>query len=335
MGRSAVWSAVLWICVAACSVELGIRARLWFNDPHVWDDAGLFRYKPSYQVGDAPALSTNNVGFFGDDLTLPKAAGARRVFLMGDSALTNPEIPQALKSTLEERLPGRRFEVNAAGLPRYTSYHNRVLLERYLTRLEPDGIVVYLGLNDNVYNTNAKPDGEPPVGLWAWSDCSTVLALDMFWYHTVHKRFLTHPQFTVLRSPSIFETHIRTIIETAQHGNIAVLLVKPAVGFPTDDPVLEEAIRNSERPMRHFWGDLDPALRGVAAHTAVLEQLAADYRIPVVDAASVLPRTSRFFRDLCHFTSAGNVEFGRFLAEMLVSHKILSNGRPAGAPDAH
>jgi len=308
-------AAVAVVCLGAISAELGIRARLFFKDPHRWDERGLFRYRPDCQVGDSPDLTTNNHGFFGPDLAVPKPADACRVLLVGSSPLVTPEIPRVVQETLNARLPGRVVQVNTTGLPRYTSYHNALLFEHYLVDLEPDCVVLYLGLNDNVYNTNPGLEGEPPTGLWNWADPSSSLVLDMLGYHAIHKRFRVRPDFEAIRSAAILENHLRRIIELAETRGIRIVLVKMAVGYPSDDPELVSVIRDAERPMRHFWGDLEPCLRALEAHNALFERLAAEFRLPLVDAQSALPPTSEVFWDLCHFTPGGNERFASFVAD--------------------
>lgn len=304
---------VAFVCASA---ELAVRARLFFFDPHRWDRYGLFRYQASAQVGDSPTVTTNSDGFFGGELSKPKAPGVFRVFLLGSSPLTNPTAPQAMQEALSERFPGRRFEVNSTGIPRYTSYHNELLYEHYLSALEPDCIILYLGMNDNVYNTNPALTGPTPTGLWNWADPGRSIVLDMLWYHAVQKRFEVNPAFAEVRSGPILEQHLHAILESAQRHGVQAILVRMALGYPTGDPDLLGVINANERPMRHYWGDLTPAMRGFAANCEALEHLAREFSIPMADAGAVLPSTHAYFIDLCHLTPDGNRTLGRFFASL-------------------
>ena len=319
MRTRVLFQTALVLLVFFVSAELCVRGRLLFQDVYIWDNDGLFRYKPFCQVGDSLALTTNNAGFFGDTLSEPKRENVFRVFILGDSTVANPEIPDAVKTQLQLDYPSRSFEVNSTGIPRYTSYHNLLLVKNYLDRWKPDCLVVYLGMNDNVYNTNPNISAEPPVGLWRWSDLTHVVVWDMLWYYGVHKRFMTTPEFDATPSVPRFEKHLREILEHAKQTETSVLLIQPATGFPTEDKLLAKAIQDAEKPMQHFWGKLPCALKGLEAHRQVLQRLATTYAIPLVDAQPVLPRSSEFFRDLCHFTSSGNRLFGRFIAQKLES----------------
>ena len=304
-------------CLLPLSAEVAVRARLFFKEPYRWDDQGLFRYRPQCQVGDTPELTTNRLGFFGTQLSPSKDPGAYRIFLVGSSPITSPTIPAALAGDLTQHFAQLRFEVNATGLPRYTSYHDLALYDRYLAPLHPDCLIIYLGLNDNVYNTNPGLHGAPPTGLWNWADTSHSLVLEMLLYHGLHKRFRTTPNFTATPSAAIFQDHLDHIISAARSCGTAVILVKMAVAYPTDDPDLLAAIRASEGPMKHFWGLLDPALQGLATHNRALDTLAAKYDIPCIDPAPCLPKVHSVFRDLCHFTPEGETLFAAFLAQTL------------------
>ncbi len=304
------------LVLVAASAEFAVRARLFFFDPHRWDEYGLFRYRSSAQVGDLPAIKTNSDGFFGVDLSKPKASSTYRVFLLGSSPLTNPAVPQAMQDALSERFPNMHFEVNSAGIPRYTSYHNKLLYEHYVSTLEPDCFILYLGMNDNVYNTNPSLDGPTPTGLWNWADTQRSIVFDMLWYHAVQKRFGVNPAFSIVRSGEMLEKNIRPILESARNRGVQAILVREALSYPTDDEELLRVIRANEGPMRHYWGDLDAALRGFAANGAAIERLASTCQSPMADASAILPHTKACFIDLCHLTPEGNKALGRFFASL-------------------
>jgi hypothetical protein len=72
--------------------------------------------------------------------------------------------------------------------------------------------------------------------------------------------------------------------------------------------------------MAHFWGYTEPALRGLAANTAVMQRLAGEGGA----AYCGLPRerlapSSGVFQDLCHFTPAGRQTLGRALGDCVAA----------------
>ncbi len=324
MGRMGYRRIVLWtalvIAIAVVSVEGGLRARLALRDPHQWDDDGLFRYRPNTQVGLTPDLTTNNHGFFGPDLDTPSDPAACRIILLGSSSIASPDLPALVTDILKKHFPERIVEVNTAGLPRYTSHHNRLLFERYIVSLEPDVVAIYLGLNNNVYNTNPDDTEEPPLGLWNWRDARRSVAVDMLAYHGYHKRFAVTPDFEHYPGAERFAADVAAIVKHAREHGIAVVLLREALAWPTDDPILTQTIRQAEAPMRHFWGSLDAALRGAEATNTALDSLAAEYGLSVVEVAPYIPRDSLHFRDLCHFTPVGMERFSQVAADAMAAY---------------
>lgn len=121
----------------------------------------------------------------------------------------------------------------------------------------------------------------------------------------------------------------------ARQRDIAVVLVKMTVARPTSDESLTEVTRNAEGPMRHYWGNPDAGLRGVAAHNAVRERLGVECGLRVYAAGRTMPKTAAVFRDLCHFTPQGNDMFSRFLASAIVDEMgALPSRQPASSEPA-
>lgn len=316
---AAKWLGCLFIAgmIALPSLEVGLRLRLMFNDDHVFDEHGLFSYAPHRQVGPSPAYITNNLGFFGPDLTEQKDAATFRVIVLGSSAVASPLLAEALTSALEARMPGRQIEVNTAGIPRYTSYHNALLVNRYIRPYAPDCYVYYEGINDNVYNTFPGLDEKPYDGFYdpyTWNH--SVLA-DMVWYQAVTKRIGVERHFTELRSPARVRAHLAAIVEMATADGARVVLMPMAAAWPADDEPLAAAIAAAEGPMSHFWGATDAALSGLAANNAVLAELAQDGPAAYCPAALSLVHSSAVFRDLCHFTEEGIGALAEAMAECI------------------
>jgi lysophospholipase L1-like esterase len=299
------------------SVELGLRARTAWNTHIVFAEDGLFRYPIQTQVGPTPIYRTNNAGFFGPDLVTPKPEGVYRVVILGSSAVAEPSLPAAITEALQRRMPDRVVEAATAGLPRYTSYQTALLFERVVAELEPDSVIVYLGLNDNVYNTFPGQGEQPYDGYYNPADFSRSLLADMIWYQAVTKRFHVQRHFENTPSTAYYEAHLTNIIETANRHDIRVILSPIVCAWPTSDPDLARTIQAQEGPMSHFWGARDAALEGVAAHRSIMETLAERYELPLCDLAPALPRNGEIFRDFCHFTPAGIETFGEALAQCI------------------
>lgn len=84
----------------------------------------------------------------------PKPAGTLRVLALGDSStygVNTPEPwPTRLQHELDRRFPPGRFQVLNLGVPGYTAFQGRKVLETRAGRLEPDLVVISFGWNDHL-----------------------------------------------------------------------------------------------------------------------------------------------------------------------------------------
>jgi len=312
---------IAYVCVvipfAVASVELGLRGRILFNDHHRFDGNGLFRYEANTQVGPTSELTTNNHGFFGPSMAPGQDEAQYRVVILGSSVVTTPDLARAVTDALQPRIPDRTVLVNTAGIPRYTSYHNLLLLKHHVLPLNPDCVVLYLGLNDNVYNTFPHRGAEPYDGFYDPTDFTRSVLFDILHYQAVEKRFRVRRHFEDLRSADIFERNVRAMIDLAHANGVRVILMPVVVSWPTGDPDLAAIIRANEGPMSHFWGNLDSALRGLDTHRAILRQLGVGTGAGWCDAEPLLAHDASVFRDLCHLTPMGITTLGRTMADCI------------------
>jgi lysophospholipase L1-like esterase len=84
----------------------------------------------------------------------PKPAGRLRIVTLGDSSTYGVNTPDPWPWRLQQRLDGLsgpgRFDVVNLGVPGYTAFQGRRILETRGRRLEPDVVVIYFGWNDHI-----------------------------------------------------------------------------------------------------------------------------------------------------------------------------------------
>ena len=287
---------------AVVSLELGLRARIAFQSHHKFEDGRLFRYLPNTQVGGSPELTTNALGFFGEDMPLSKPEGQLRIAILGSSAVTSPQLAQSLQSHLENNLR-RDVVVNTVGIPRYTSYHNALLAERYLKDLDLDFAIFYGGINDNVYNTFPSFAPAPYDGFVDAHRFSQSVIYALAYDKVYLKRSVAQRVFEPGLSVDQLKSNLARVAD-AVDGE--VVLVPIAVGWPTGDEDLASVVNTNEGPMSHFWGTRESALKGLEAHREVMREL-ADTRedVAFTEVADKLGQDSHTFHDLCHLTPEG------------------------------
>jgi hypothetical protein len=85
--------------------------------------------------------------------------------------------------------------------------------------------------------------------------------------------------------------------------------------------------------MKHYWGVLDSALKGVRAHRAVMDKLGRVYDVPVGDPGPALPKRSDVFLDLGHLTPVGMKLFADYVTATIVQAGLIPSPKVlAGAP---
>ena len=138
-------------------------------------------------------------------------------------------------------------------------------------------MVLYLGINDNIYNTFPWVDEIPDVGYFDWRSPRSSLLVRMVRYHLFEKRLWSRPDFGPgeLRSVAILAGNVEAMVDAASTAGARVVLCSFAVALPTGDHELEARIRSQETVMEHFWGRVDSTLLGVAAHNQAMSQIAA------------------------------------------------------------
>jgi hypothetical protein len=312
-GRPLLVLAALLLSLAAG--ELAVRVLVFVRTPEgmVFDPEIIYSYRPRAEVG---GMVLNDVGCVGDDLA-GSADADLRVLLLGGSTSFSQGYVDTVRARLRDRLAVPRVAVMSCGKPRYTSATNRVVLDRMLPRYRPHAVVLYLGINDNIYNTFPWVDSLPDVGYFDWRSPRQSLLVRMVRYHLLEKRLWSRPDFSAgeLRSVAILTGNVEAMAAAATAAAARVVLCSFAVALPTDDPALEARVRSQEPVMEHFWGRVDSTLLGVAEHNRALAAIAARHELPLAPVAELIPRDGAHFLDLCHLTAEGNRILGEAVAD--------------------
>ena len=179
---SAVTFAVCLFCA-----ELGCRIFLCFRTPDamVFDREIVYSYQPKSVAID---VVLNDIGCIGDDVLVAKAEGETRVLLLGGSTSYSKYYTDRLREELNRKNPSSNFKVISCGRPRYTSYVNLVNYQRVSKLVNPELVVLYLGINDNIYNSFPWLEDVPSVGFFNWASTSSLVSLELFKYFLLQKK---------------------------------------------------------------------------------------------------------------------------------------------------
>ncbi len=329
MGKRLTYCFFLFISVFFVA-ELLFRLLVFVKTP----DGLLFNHDLVYSFAPHSIVynqKLNNIGALGNDaLPWVTQEGPLRVFLFGGSTSFSKHYMDSVEKYLQVYFD-TPCTVISFGKPRYTSHQAKILAEQTFAQYQPDVAVLYLGINDTIYDTFSWLESIPNVGYLNWKSAWPPLLFQGIEYHVVQKRIRSTPSFPEgeLRSEKILRDNVETIIDLAKAHNVQLVLSEFALGHPGKDPKLDSIIQEQEPIMRHFWGNLDSTVRAIKAHNGVLTQLASEYQLEYAPVGKMLPKTGEYFRDICHLTTSGNGILGKTIAKAVIQ-SIEKNNSPAG-----
>lgn len=286
---------------------------------------------------------SNNLGFYGPDVEVPKPNGVFRIVAFGDSTTyglgtdSSLAYPAQLQQVLREEYGYTNVEVVNAGVPSYTSWNHVASLAFRVLELEPDMILLYFGMFDaqarlvdpECYRGLNSQRGLPPdAGVWypnldyiGPSTLYRYIAINLGWMDDpldTSKQVIIltgcsnpapEPDVALAENPPVyFERNIRTMVGIARaHGAQALLSTW------TDD--------KTEAPeSRPDW------LPGVIdEHNEVIRKVASEMDTLFYDlAGSDFPMVSEFwFGDHVHQSVEGHAEQARRYAAYLVEEGVI------------
>jgi lysophospholipase L1-like esterase len=258
--------------------------------------------------GQAFVFTSNNYGFRGQNIPDRKPIGARYIFTIGGSTTACNEYPHErtwpgmLEQRLRENLADNRIYVYNAGMGGGTSYRSLVIFLNIITRLNPDLLIVYEGVNDTgpFYPTSARYFRDVGHG----------------------EGFLHRPSYL------LHELAIRT--QNHFIKKIASLLYPPAL-LATDFGYHEKNYRDIVYLARGYGASLmfmtQPVMPQIGSTEGInrsTQRLGRELNVSVFDLASVMPLDyQHFLRDGVHYTERGNLRIADHLARWIVRQRVL------------
>jgi len=286
----------------------------------------------------------NSLGFRGPELpwegrsiiTFAVGGSTTECYYLGDDL----DWPTRLGGKLSSVFPG--FWINNAGLDGHSTYGHRLLLEQRLLRLEADVILFLVGTNDigrddleayDATDMQAAPRKRAASRFTMVARHSALLslALNIWRSQEARSRGLGHEVLDLTTTPTLpfreeavrrllaghesrflpdYRRRLEALIrDTEQAGALPVLMTQPALFGPVVDDVTgvdlgEFAIRD------HFWNtgrrwNGAMAWRMYERYNDVVRAVGRERGVPVIDLATLLPKSSRLYYDSLHFTARG------------------------------
>jgi len=311
--------------------------------------------------GSETTFSTNNVGLRGDSLAMPKPDDELRVFVVGGSTTETLYLDdrQALTRILQDRLDtivsGKRVKVYGAGKSGARSYDHVEMIAHRLVHLDPDALIVFAGINDlraAMYGRNflmlppalGAPDTE-------WS-LTQLLRFAMTEFQLGRRLFsLLKPdeyrdavEQITLRSNfrrsvemrkalPVSASPPRTDVTRYRANLISIVGIARSHGidliFLTQATTWNSRVDSAIAKWHWMTGGPDSAYREEAldqameAYNDAVRAVAAEFDVPLLDLARLLPKSGEYFYDDVHFNPRGAETVGARLASFVSENTRL------------
>lgn len=300
-------------------------------------------------------FTTNSLGFRGDPLSPEKPEGEYRVFMIGGSTtecvyLDDSEcLTRRLQESLQAKM-GDDATVKVYGAARSgdQTMDHTAILSQLIVHFDPDAVVLYCGINDlylgiagHDYFLSPRDSARP----FSWRQQMTELQIGRYLHRLVNRleageragelqaitlrtAYREHVErrkgLPELDKPpginlEIYRQNLRTIIGIAEaHGIRLFLVTHPSTWNSRTDASASKwnwAMFELPDGRRVTYREeiLDEALE---KYNDVMRRLADEHDVALVDFAELIPKSSKFFYDHCHF----NVEGAKTAGEIIVKH---------------
>lgn len=289
-------------------------------------------------------FSTNNYGYRGHELLIPKPDSIYRVFLVGgstteciyidDSKSNNTLMEQYLKP-----VNGEVFNAGKAG--DFTTDHIAMIAHRIL-HLEPDVIVLFCGINDlrkTEYDYSHRPTTED-------QDIRHIPYYKLFLselqlFRRFYNIFKTHSIETItietkyklavaslkkmpygtdlpVFNTKAYEKNLRSIIGMCKINNVQLLLVSQAVTWNSKMDDFEDL--NWLSFLGKYRYKEEQLKEQMIVYNNIMKKLAIETNTQFYDLGAEIPATKAYFYDDCHFNNGGAKFYAEHVANLLMKN---------------
>lgn len=307
-------------------------------------------------------FSTNNVGFRGDHMTIPKPENEFRIFLMGASITESyyiddsKSINSVMQRELNRHVPdGMSIKVYNAGHSGYKSDDLISILVHRILHLKPDMIVLlgpndlYAGINNYDYLHFLKETPKKKIPLVHFLATEFQIPRRLYYilekmrpsdrevfetvsarsgYKKMAERARAVPESD--HEPRIdlesFKINLKTIISAAQANNVKVVIAIAQTTWNSDvDPEIKNWHWSTYSVNEKIRYREDLMIKAQQAYDDVTRQLAVEYRVPVLDFTKIIPKSREYFYDDGHFNVKGAEFAGKKLSSFILQDGLISH----------
>ena len=323
----------------------GLKSWMADDDPegHSAARAGYFKFPPSrvlhqYGMFSQPTpIRIDSLGFRGADFSRAKPPRMFRIVCMGESSTfgffdrDDFTYPAILERLFAERSDKRRptVEVINAGIPHANSDNIVAMLTGEILGYSPDLITIYAGYNDAVYVMDEN--SLQRTLRWLHSHSATYVALkrlvSVFGGPGLHSRWAGYVASAsrdyVERQVNLhvarYESNLRKIVSLARQKGVHVVFIKQPMTVDARKGSAEMRMSYHERVGEALetlskTARLPGARTTLVVHSAlmdVVDRVAKESSIPLVDNIAIVDEHPEFFASYVHLTEEGNGALAR------------------------
>lgn len=304
-------------------------------------------------------FSTNNMGFRGDYLTMPKPENEFRIFILGSSIAENyylddsESLDAVLQKELGKQVPeSLSVKVYNAGQSANNSDDFISMLVHRVVHLEPDMIIVYgpdlyppLRDHDYLHYMGDAPKKKFPLLHFLATEfqiprrvyylVKQIAPTDEELIETVTLKSRHMQMIEKLSSIPVsderpktnipaYRKNLITIIGTAKAHKIkVVLMTSQSTWNSTIDPEVKKyhlGLFYGEKQFREDF--MQDALE---SYNDAMRKLSVEYSVPVFDSVKIMPKSTEYFYDDYHFHKKGAYFAGKHLASFILQAGLIKH----------
>jgi len=337
----------------------GFRSAMADGNPegHTDAEAGYFKFPPNrtlhqYGLFSKPTpIRINNRGFRGADFSRSKPVSSVRITCLGESSTfgfydsDGGTYPALLQRALNQGGGSPQYEVINAGIPHANSDNIQAMVAHEIIGYQPDYLTWYAGYNDAV--ALMAPSTLYKALTWIHGHFASYVALKTLvtklggpelpsrWSTQTagsdSSRVNTQVRLHSLR----YRANLDSVVRLARGSGIRMILIKQAVTTGWGDTTgvtysakVERAREALAKGLRVSAGEAMLVVH--SALMGVLDSLASEFELPVIDNVSIVDKHPEYFASYVHLTEVGNLALANAIADVIAPPR---QSGPTRTPD--
>ncbi|EDP94272.1 hypothetical protein KAOT1_06312 [Kordia algicida OT-1] len=296
-------------------------------------------------------FTINNYGFRGDELKMPKPNSEYRIFAIGGSSTESLYIDdkdvwtQVLQENLNKNNDSANVKVYNAGKSGDNIQDHLAMLSHRIIHLQPDEVIVFCGINDVTrlmldknplkFNVNKKEEAKVGFGkmlgvflyefqiprrlYYAFKseeDALETIEIESNYQKKV-KKTQSRPVENQLPETDYgnYTNKLKSLIGICQANDIKLIFATQVVTWDTEEETLKNWHWMTSRGGTRY--NAKRLQQKVDSINAITINEGKTFGIPVFRTDSIIPKTSTYLYDDCHFNPAGSKKMGDELATFI------------------